>query len=524
VLKNWRAWILLVLLVGPILAYIGFGSLWLYERGWLLIAGALWVASGVVFAILASRWTKATTPLLPPLDWDAPHTFTAFDRQAWELVEAEADQGDTIAIEALSEVDIYIDTSRRLARRLAAHYHPLANDPIGHVPVVEFLTALELAAEDLNGLCHQVPGGDMLTASHWKQAVQVAGYIQKANDIYSYLLPIFSPVSGLVRLGAQQWMVKPAWKNMQQNLLRWFYRAFVNRLGMHLIELYSGRLAIGTDQYRRLTRKSAKTVHAIDEEMASLVVAVAGARGAGKTRLIESLKLARGGDLTLVKARLDALGLDESLIERLRTAQFVELPGYTSNPAGESARDRSTRREAVERAVEADLLIQVIEGRRDSHAADVAFAQAWDRWYVEHPRLEIPPAMAVVTMVDQPEFDDGAWTPPYNWVSGQRGREKAVRARLKAIRTSLPPTLTEVVPVGLSETAPFGIIELLLPALAPLFHRAERTALIRHLHRVSTRSKAGRLITQVGQHGRSLWQSLRSAREKRKAGSKMAGS
>ena len=110
--------------------------------------------------------------------------------------------------------------------RLADHYHPLPTDPIEHVPVVELLTAMELAAEDLNGLCRQVPGGDMITPAHWKQAVQVAGYLQKANDIYSYLLPIFSPVTGLVRLGTQQWMVKPAWKNMQQNLLRWFYRAY----------------------------------------------------------------------------------------------------------------------------------------------------------------------------------------------------------------------------------------------------------------------------------------------------------
>ena len=97
----------------------------------------------------------------------------------------------------------------------------------------------------------------MITPSHWKKAVTVAGYIQRANDIYSYLLPIFSPVTGLVRLGTQQWMVKPAWKNMQQNLLRWFFRAYVNRLGVHLIELYSGRLAIGAEQYRKLTARAA---------------------------------------------------------------------------------------------------------------------------------------------------------------------------------------------------------------------------------------------------------------------------
>src|SRR3954469_5557868 len=286
-IKNWRAWVLLTLLVGPVLAYIGFGTLWLMERGWLLIAGSLWIASGMVFSVLAARWTRSTQPVLPPLDWDAPHTFTPFDRKAWALVEEASERADTVALESLSEVDLYIDSARTLARQLAEHYHPLSHDPIEHVPVVELITALELAAEDLNRLCRQVPGGDLVTAAHLKTAVQAAGYIQKASDIYSYLLPLFSPVTGLVRLGTQQWMVKPAWRNMQQNLLRWFFRAYVNRLGTHLIELYSGRLSIGADQYRRLTRRLSKAEHAAaTEESPPLRIGVAGARGSGKSRLI----------------------------------------------------------------------------------------------------------------------------------------------------------------------------------------------------------------------------------------------
>ena len=511
---NWRAWILLILLIGPFLVYLGFGALWLRERGWLLTAGALWITSGIVFTILASRWTRASRPLLPPIDWDAPQTFTPFDREAWTMVEQEADKSDTLALASLATIDIYIDTGRRLARRLAEHYHPLTNDPVEHVPVVELLTALELAAEDLVGLCRQVPGGDMITPSHWKQALQVAGYFQRANDIYSYLLPIISPVTGLVRLGTQRWMVKPAWKDMQQNLLRWFYRAFVNRLGMHLVELYSNRLAIGADQYRRLTRKSGGASQVIDDERAELVVAVAGARDSGKSSLIAALDQARSGDLSLVKARLEASGLDASLVEQLKAVRWVEVPGYKASSGEESARDRSTRRAAVEQAVKADLLLLVIDGRRDSHAADMAFATAWDRWYIEHPRLEVPPALAVVTRADASEFG-GDWSPPYNWESGARPREAAVRARLSALRAVLPPTITEVVPAGFAAETPFGFVEHVLPTLASLLHRAERTALIRHLHHVSTRSKARRLVGQVSEQGRWLWKNLRTRHKAR---------
>ena len=510
--RNWRAWVLIVLLVGPVLAYLGFGALWLMERGWIMVAGAIWVISGIVFAYLASRWTKSTRPILPPLDWDAPQTFSPFDRDAWKLVEEETDKGDRISMEALSGPDVYMETGRRLTRRLAEHYHPLSSDPIEHVPVVELMTALELAAEDLNRLCRQVPGGDLITPAHWKTAVQAAGYLQKANDIYSYLLPIFSPVTGLARLGAQQWMVKPAWRNMQQNVLRWFFRAFVNRLGTHLIELYSGRLAIGADQYRRLTRKSAKEARVIGGELVSLSVAVAGARDSGKTRLIEALEQARSGDLTLVKARLVSSGLDEALLDRLKAAKWTEVPSYTATPGGESARDRSTRRDAVEQAVAADLLILVVDAARDTQAADLAFAQAWDRWYVEHPALEVPPSLVVLNGVDRPELG-GEWKPPYNWSKGQGERETAVRARYESLRQALPPTFGEIVPVGLGAQTPVGIVEQVLPTLATSLHRAERVALIRQLHQLSARSKARRLVNQVGQHGRSLWNSLRTARK-----------
>ena len=237
---------------------------------------------GRAFSVLAARWTKAANPLMPPLDWDSPQTFSPRDREAWKLVQDEADQGENLAYESLLGGDVYIETGRRLLNRLAAHYHPHATNLLDDVPLVELLTAFELAAEDLAGLCRNIPGGDLTTLSHWRRAVQLSGYITKANDLYSYLLPFLNPVGGLARLGTREWIVKPAWKSMQQNVLRWFYQAYVNRIGVHLIELLSGRLAIGANQYRRLTRRPL-AASAIDaDEIGPLSIAVTGARGCGQ--------------------------------------------------------------------------------------------------------------------------------------------------------------------------------------------------------------------------------------------------
>ncbi|GAC1466410.1 MAG: hypothetical protein NVSMB9_06920 [Isosphaeraceae bacterium] len=509
--QNWRAWVLLVLLVGPILAYVGLGTLWLFERGWLLFAGLVWFGSGIVFAALAARWTGSKRELLPPIDWDVPQTFAQSDRDAWVLVEEEAEQSETVPLESLTDFDLYITTGRRLAMKIAQHYRPLSADPIEHVPLVDMLTAMELAAEDLTHLCRQIPGGDMITTAFWKKAVQVAGYLQRANDIYSYLLPIFSPVNGLVRLGTQQWMVKPAWKNMQQNLLRWFFRAFVNRLGVHLIELYSGRLAIGADQYRRLTRRGARPLKGLHSDVPPLKIAVAGARHSGKSYFLARIHETRGTDLTILKAKLEGAGVDEAALEHLKTAQWIEIPGYTHTPGGESARDRASRREAVSEAVSADLLILVIDASADTTSADTEFARAWDRWYVEHPNVELPPALVVLSGIDNPQLG-GDWKPPYNWEKGEGPREKAARDKLQMLRSALPPAFTEIVPVGIRSETPFGVVERFLPVLAAQFRRAERAALIHHLRRISEQSKARRLISQVGDQGRSLWSRIRAPR------------
>ncbi len=444
-LKEWRSWVLVLLLAGPVLVYLGLGMLWLWEHGWVIlsVATGLWVIAGIVFSVLAARWTRLTHPMMPPLDWESPQTFGPLDRDAWKLVQDEADRGESLTFEALLEADSYINSGRQLFHRLAVHYHPLAANPIDDVPLVELLTALELAAEDLSRLCRQIPGGDLVTLSHYRKAVQVAGYISKANDLYSYLLPFLSPVGGLARWGSREWIVKPAWKSMQQNMLRWFYRAYINRMGAHLIELLSGRLAIGAEKYRRLTRKVHVVPEAEPEETRPLTISVAGGRESGKSRLVDRVREACNGDLTLLKARLAGLAVEPELLDRLRDAQWIEAPDYTAWTESESRRDRARRQAAVEAGVEGDLLVLVIDGRQQNDQADEAFAQAWDRWFIEHPRVEVPPSLVVITGVESPEFRNGSQSPS-DWTGGQGARETAIRASRRSPAIQLAAVVRRV--------------------------------------------------------------------------------
>ena len=364
-LWRWRSWVLVLLLVGPVLAYVGLGMLWLWERGWVActVAAVVWLLAGGIFSILAARWTKTARPILPPLDWESPHLFSPLDRDAWKLVQEEAEKGESLAYDALLGSDTYIDTGRGLFRRLAGHYHPFATEPLDDVPLVELMTALELAAEDLAGLCRQVPGGDLISLSHWRRAVQVAGYINRANDLYSFVLPVSEPgdrahAAGHAGMDRQAGVEVDAAERPALVLpgLRQPARNAPDR---------------ALERSTRDRRPSLSTAHQAPahglERCSGRRAQTAGDRccrrqGAGKSRLIAMIKEACSGQMSLIKAKVAPLGIEPSLIDRLKEARFVEAPGYPAASAAESRRTRAQRAAGLAAAAECDLFVLVING------------------------------------------------------------------------------------------------------------------------------------------------------------------
>ncbi len=509
---NARAWVLATLMILPMLMYFALGAAWLWEHHWLLPASAATLLMGIAFSILAQRWSKDERSVLPPLDWNAPSRFDPRDRAAWEIVEEEAARVDLIRPDQLSAFTFYTETGQRLAQRLAEHYHPNAPNPIEHVPLVELLAALELAADDLGRLCKQVPAGELVTPSHLKQAVRAANWIGKLNALQTLVAPIFSPIAGLAKLGARQWMYKPAWKSLQSHALRWFFQAYVNRLGTHLVELYSGRLAIGADAYRLISRRDVPFA-STHEAGSTLLIVVAGAVGSGKTRLIELLSR-YWSELDESRHAPTSTNAERA---RLESAHWVEIPRVDrpSELAGHDAVPETSA--AFEAAPACDMLLIVIDGRRDDAAADLWFLEAWQRWFDARRGIEMPPILVVATHADAPEFGDEPWSPPYEWAHGTRAREVAVRARLEALAAQLPPNASRIVAVGLPEDAPFGIAELVDPMLAASVPDAERVAILRHARDLASRSGGRRLLGQIGSTGRKLWGAARAKVARRPA-------
>lgn len=253
--SSWRGILLAFLYLVPPIVYFCLGAVWLYEKGYLFYGIGGWISFTILFSVLARRWLKDTTKILPPLDWDKPWSFAPRDAQAWQIVQDAAARGNDLSLEALSRMETYQLVTEELARNVAACYYPKVENPLEKVPILDLIVAVELAAEDLEALCRQVPAMDQLTPGHLKGLTKAIGYAQTANELYNFAMPVFRPVTGLPRLVVQKLVAEPALRQTKEGVQRWLFKAYVNRLGTHLVELSSGRLRVGSAAYRKAARE-----------------------------------------------------------------------------------------------------------------------------------------------------------------------------------------------------------------------------------------------------------------------------
>src|SRR5207247_8433981 len=168
------------------------------------------------------------------------------DREAWNLVDARAVAAAKLDPDQLSDIPIYVDTAKEMAQELGRFYHPGAADPVSALTIPEILAVIELAAHDMAELVdHYLPGGHLLTVNNWRQARQAVDWYQTASNIYWLVAAVFAPVQTGLRYAAAQVGLSRPLEMLQQNLLVWFYTAYVHRLGTYLIDLTSGRLRVG---------------------------------------------------------------------------------------------------------------------------------------------------------------------------------------------------------------------------------------------------------------------------------------
>src|SRR5437868_5864926 len=237
-MRTWRLIILAVLFAAPVLTFVGFGMYHLWWTGLSLWVGWPLTACLILGYFLAWRWTKNQRLLRS--EEPVPIHWTERDRHAWALVEARAKDVVNFKTEQLTDFPFYVQTAQTMGLELARFYHPRAKDPVGSLTIPEILTVVELAAADLRKMVDQyLPGGHFLTINDMRRFKQLADWYPVASNITWLLSSVFAPLNTAFRYLTVQAGTSKPWQMLQDNVLVWFFTAFVHRLGSYLIELNS---------------------------------------------------------------------------------------------------------------------------------------------------------------------------------------------------------------------------------------------------------------------------------------------
>jgi predicted GTPase len=512
-MSRWRIVVVAVLLILPFVALAAAGSYYLWSSFWW---GAwVWVPMTACMALgwaLGWYWQHKKQLLRPPAFEPTP-THTARDAQAMKLVEARAQAAAKLEPDKFTDPQHYMAVAQEMAQELATFYHPGAKDPIDHLTIPEILAVVELVSHDLaDDVDRYLPGGHLMTINYWKKARQLVDWSQTATNIYWIVTGIFSPVNTAIRYVASQIGFSTPMQMLQQNVLLWFYVHFIHRVGKYLIELNSGRLAIGATRYRQIM-EGAKGPAAgpagaeAAEDVKQVTVTLMGQVKAGKSSTINAL-------LGENRARTDVLPATAE-IERYEfkppdvPTKLVLLDTVGYGHAGPKA---DQLRATCEAAQTSDLLLLVLHARNPARQADLDVLKSLHAWFAARPYLKKPPIVAVLTHIDllSPAME---WAPPYDWIKPKRPKEKSIRDAVAAAGEQLGDVRPTLVPVCVAAGKVYGVEEFLLPAVADKLDESHGVALLRCLRAEKDAGKVRKVFHQLAAAGKAgaqiLWESLK---------------
>ncbi len=510
-MSRWRIILVVFLITIPLLVLAVTGSYYLWTKGlsfhvWWPLAGCM-----ILGYLLAWYWQQKRM-LLRPVDFTAPRHWTERDQEAWTLVKARAEQASKINIDDFVEFQFYVDTAQEMAQELSHFYHPRAKDPIGSLTIPEILAVIELAAHDMAELVDQyLPGGHLLTVSDWRRAKQVSDWYRTANNAYWLISAIFSPINTGIRYTTSKLGMSRPFQLLQQNLLTWFYTAYVHRIGTYLIDVNSGRLRVGARRYQELLKgmTTDSAAPGVDgdaaEQIGQVTITVVGQVKSGKSSLINAL-------LGEQRARTDVLpATDEITRYELRSEGIptrlvvLDTVGY-----GHTGPREDQMRATEEAARQSDLLLLVLHARNPARQADLTMLRSLKQWFASRIDLKMPSILGIMTHIDllSPAME---WAPPYNWTKPERLKERQVWEAWNALREQLGEYLVGIVPVCVAAGKVYGVEEALLPTLVSFLEQARAVALLRCLRAEANTGKARKVLQQLLDTGlqaaKVLWES-----------------
>jgi predicted GTPase len=495
----------------PSLTLIPFGSIWLWQHGYLLywaVAACLMVlAAYVVQFRLLGRATpakpdatvEASAP--PDAETDTPDAgWTPREAEAWKRVLAIASTVTPDHVESSDEaMKLGLDTIRAVASTV----HPEERDPLWKFTVPEALAILERVSVRMRVFVNEnVPLGDRLTVAQmmaiyrWKGTIELA---EKAYDLWR-LARFINPLSAATH-EVRERLSREMLQWGRDHIARRLAATYVKEIGRAAIDLYGGRLRVsGEALASHVTRASAADKAQASARVAEpLRILVAGQISAGKSSLINALAQE-------VTAAVDVLPTTPSFtayeLKRggFPAALLIDSPGLGTRP-GDAAL-------LIENAAEADLVLWVVAAHRADRDADRRALQSFRLHFAERLNRRRPPVVLVVSQIDRLRpFQE--WSPPYD-LQSDRPKAVAIREAISAIAEELGFSADEAVGISTAPNVASYNIDAVWGQIVRLLPEAQSAQLIRSLHDMKDRWDWGRVWTQAANAGRVIVKTLRN--------------
>lgn len=513
-MARWKLITVAILSALPVVLFAGFGAWALYRSGhWVWLWWSLPLCWGMG-ALLGRLWSRDLQIRIP--ENDRAH-WTPQDQAALQIVTAEQARLNQIPSERLTDPQFYSEFTQELALKIARHYRPKAQDPLGDRSVVEILAAIQLISSDVEELfIKYVPASHLVTVSQWRMLSKAPRWWQTASNVGWIASVAMNPLN-IARYVASRVAMEPLTKQVQQNLLGAFYTLYVRQAGFYLIELHSGRLRAGSQRYRALmkqldapataTPSTPQAAPASEAETSSplkVSIAVIGQVKAGKSSLINTLL---GGQSALTDVLPATMQVNRYALrwpDRNAELVLLDTPGYSD--AGATPQQLKETSEAVRQA---DLYLLVLDVRSPARDADVKTLAALQEWFAARPHYKPPKLVVVVNKIDglSPVME---WSPPYNWEQPQSAKERNIAAAVDYAREIFGDRAAAFVPVcaDIDHGRAWGIPETLVPLMADQLPSARASAVLRNLHGDYEQGRARQVVGQVLDAGRKILESL----------------
>ncbi len=501
-LVNLRLWVLIALTAVPVTLYIVVGAYALWKTNLLIWLWWILPVGWALSFLLVKLWPAHSKPdAAPP---SAKH-WTPRDQEAAQIVLGYQEQVDSVTPAQLTSSQFYIDQFQSLSNELAAYYHPHAADPFSSLTVPELAAAVRLVADDLEQIVlNSLPGSRLLTVNQWRSFGDTPKWANRIrNSVWAGSI-LINPLN-IARYGVSRGTIDKVSSGIQSELLATIYLRFIRQVGFYLIEMNSGRLRGGADEYRSSFEASQRSIENIrDSKTNTVTIGLIGQVSSGKSSLVNCIVSGAEAAVDMLpqteRIKRYSLPIQQTDSQRKMNIVLLDSPGY-----GESGASALQLAEIEMALSQSDMILLAVDAHSPARAADVETLKKISDRMADNPNLKPPPIIAVLTHIDLlPPARQ--WSPPYDLENPKSPKAQNIAQAVDYTKEVFGDSIIGAVAVCTADdpNRRWGISEQLMPILLSQLEEGKSVAILQAFEKAIDQGWGENVWQQISSGGKQL--------------------